>query len=211
MSADDLRLEWLALWRRLEAKGDPWPTYENLLERYAGPGRAYHTIVHVEHCLRELADVGEPTANLDALQFALWFHDAVYDTRAKDNEERSAALAREVARSASLSDGFGDRVTALILATKHTDPPITADEQLLVDVDLTILGQQAAKFDEYESQIRAEYSWVPAGAYVEARCRILSSFLARPRIYSTEFFGRKYEGIARENLSRSMRTLAAMS
>jgi predicted metal-dependent HD superfamily phosphohydrolase len=144
---------------------------------------------------------------LDAIEFALWFHDAVYDTKAKDNEERSAALARDVIRSASLSGSFGDLVTRLIVATKHATPPVARSEQLVVDIDLSILGQSHRKFDEYERRIRAEYSWVPAPGFATGRLAILSSIQSRPRIYSTDLFHGKYERSARENLARSIAQL----
>jgi predicted metal-dependent HD superfamily phosphohydrolase len=63
------------------------------------------------------------------------------------------------------------------------------------------------KFDEYERQIRSEYSWVPEDAFAKGRSAILSSILARARIYSTEFFYGKYEKSARENLARSISQL----
>jgi len=62
-------------------------------------------------------------------------------------------------------------------------------------------------FGEYERQIRSEYSWVPEDAFVKGRSAILSSFLSRPRIYSTDFFYGKYEKTARENLARSISQL----
>ena len=207
MSASNLRNAWSAIWRRLGAKGDAGSVYEELLLAYSEPLRAYHTLAHVEHCLTELADVSAAATNLDAIEFAIWLHDAVYDTKAKDNEERSAALARNVLRSATLSDSFGDLVAGLILATKHAAPPAALSEQILVDIDLSILGQSHGTFDEYERQIRSEYSWVPAEAFANGRSAILSSFLARPRIYSTEFFYGKYEKTARENLTRSIAQL----
>lgn len=79
-----------------------------------------------------------------------------------------------------------------------------------MDIDLSILGQDRSKFDEYERQIRSEYSWVAADAFAKGRSAILSSILARPRIYSTGLFYNKYEKIARENLARSIARLAAI-
>ena len=207
MNAPSIRDGWFTLWQRLNASGDASSVYEDLLSRYSEPGRAYHTLAHIEDCLAEFAGVPERETNLDAIEFALWFHDAVYDTQAKDNEERSAALAREVIRSATLPDSFGDLATGLILATKHAAPPVTRSEQLVVDIDLSILGQSAQKFDEYERQIRVEYSWVPAPAFAGGRLAILSSIQSRFRIYSTEFFHGKYEQRAHENLARSIAQL----
>lgn len=185
------------------------PVYMDLCTRYSAPERAYHNLSHIENCLAELEGAEGLPSDLDAIRFALWFHDAVYDTTSKDNEEKSAVLACDVARSAMLPDSWIEAVTGLILATKHTVPPAGASQQLLVDVDLSILGQDEERFDEYESQIRAEYSWVSAEAFAKGRAEILSSLLARRRLYSTESFRRKFEEKARTNLSRSIAKLAS--
>jgi len=207
MSSADLKSVWFALWRRLAAVGDAGAVYEELVAAYSEPGRFYHTLEHLEQCLSEFASVSAAELNADAIEFALWFHDAVYDTRSKDNEERSAELAQRVMRSALLSDSLGTLVARLILATRHSAPPQTLSEQLIVDIDLSILGQDRSRFDEYERQIRSEYAWVPEDAFRNGRSAILSSFLSRPRIYSTEAFYRRYEAAARENLVRSISQL----
>jgi len=203
MGTRELRAQWSGLWQRLGASGDPVPVYQDLVRRYSEQGRTYHNLRHVEHCLAELGAIPEA----DDVAFALWFHDAVYDFKAKDNEERSAVLAKRAAQAAALPIWFGAQVETLILATKHQSPPKSAKEMLIVDIDLAILGQDRDRFDEYERQIRLEYSWVPQEAFVKGRAEVLARFLQRTRIYSTEMFSSKYEAIARENLTRSIKAL----
>jgi len=89
----------------------------------------------------------------------------------------------------------------------HLSPPTDSDPKLFADIDLSILGQAAAAFDEYERQVRVEYSWVPEPAFCAGRSAILRSFLERPSIYGTDFFREKYEAAARRNLSRSIARL----
>lgn len=86
----------------------------------------------------------------DAVEFAFWYHDVVYDTKTKDSEERNAVFAIEVVKNASLPDDFGQLVASLIMATKHSAALIDFDVRLLIDIDLSILGQSEDKFDEYE-------------------------------------------------------------
>ncbi|HJZ98416.1 MAG TPA: hypothetical protein VKE70_18025 [Candidatus Solibacter sp.] len=200
---------WLALWARLGASGDGGAAYEDLGARYSEAGRTYHTLAHIEACLGELAGVPGASLDRDALEFALWFHDAVYDTHAHDNEERSAALAAQVAGAAKLAAPFCEKVTGLIMATKHAVPPAELHAHVMVDVDLAILGKAPEEFDKYERQIRREYDWVPADVFAEARAKILASFLARPAIYSTPFFREKYEAQARGNLTTSIAQLVS--
>ena len=195
---------WTALWKRLGARGDASKVYNYLATRYFEPHRAYHTLEHIGHCLDEFEQIRYLATNPDAVELALWYHDAIYDTKTKDSEDRSAALAVEVVRSASLSDNLGQLVANLIMATKHTVAPTDSDVQLLVDIDLSILGQSEDKFDEYERQVRKEYEWVAKDAFVAGRSAILKSFLDRPTIYSTQFFRNKYETQARRNIARSL-------
>ncbi|MBI2465966.1 MAG: N-methyl-D-aspartate receptor NMDAR2C subunit [Candidatus Sungbacteria bacterium] len=157
---------WTALWKHLGARGDESVVYADLATRYSEPHRAYHTFEHIGHCLDEFEQARHLATNPDTVELALWYHDAIYDTKAKDSEERSAALAVEVVRSASLSDNLGQSVANLITATKHTAVPTDPDVQLLVDIDLSILGQSEDKFDEYEQQVRKEYEWAAEDAFV---------------------------------------------
>lgn len=199
---------WLALWQRMGARSDARPVLADLLTRYAEPHRSYHTLTHIDHCLTELEQARQLAQNPDAVEMALWYHDTVYNTRAGDNEQKSAELALEVTKNAALSDDFGRQVVNLILSTKHAEAPSDPDVQLLVDIDLSVLGQPEDKFDEYERQVRKEYEWVPDEMFAEKRSDILSGFLKRPAIYSTQLFRDKYEAQARRNIARSLARLS---
>lgn len=202
-----LEQRWTAMFQRLGAQGDASDVYNDLVARYSEPHRTYHTFQHIRHCLDELEQVRHLAENSDAVDLALWYHDAIYDTKVKDSEERSAALAVEMVRNASLTDNLGQSVSNLIMATKHSATPTDPDVQLLVDIDLSILGQAEERFDEYELQVRKEYEWVPEDAFVAGRSAILKSFLARSNIYATQFFRDKYETQARRNIARSLARL----
>uniref|UniRef100_A4XZU7 Metal-dependent phosphohydrolase n=1 Tax=Ectopseudomonas mendocina (strain ymp) TaxID=399739 RepID=A4XZU7_ECTM1 len=132
---------------------------------------------------------------------ALWFHDAIYDVRGKTNERQSADWAIRTLAACKADQATLERVEQLILATKHDATPIRPDEQLLVDIDLAILGARPQRFAEYDQQVRAEYSWVPGLLYRMKRRSVLKSFLARPSIYSTSYFRERNESQARVNLS----------
>ena len=139
--------------------------------------------------------------NADAIEMALWFHDAVYDPKASDNEERSAALASEAMEGASISPAFIADVVRLVMSTKTHTTGAHDDARWMIDIDLSILGRDQMRFDEYEAQIRAEYAWVPADVYAKKRAEILEGFLARDRLFSTDYFHQRYESQARANLA----------
>lgn len=142
----------------------------------------------------------------DEIRLAYYFHDAIYDPGAKDSEnvDRSADLAVGFMREAHLPEEMIERVKGLILATKHDQTPSTIDAQLIVDIDLAILGKSEKEFQEYEEKIRLEYGWVEEKAFKEGRRVVLEKFLARPSIFLTPYFINKYESQARANLKRSI-------
>ena len=198
---------WSRLWEILEAEGSPDPVYRLLSDLYSERHRAYHNMSHLTHCLDELEPARHLAEHPDEVEMALWFHDAIYDPRAKDNELRSAELCRRIAIEARLPEAFGKQVYELVLATQHHDLPDRADARLLVDIDLSILGRPEDEFDDYETNIRKEHHFVPWPEYRSARTAILRGFSNRAAIYSTDFFRQKYESRARANLERSLGNL----
>jgi predicted metal-dependent HD superfamily phosphohydrolase len=200
---------WLALWNRIGARGDGEKVYAGLFMRYIEPRRAYHTIAHIDDCLHRLDEaVRYLLVHFDDVEFALWFHDVVYDTHRHDNEERSVELAKAVARDASLQREFEERVANLILATKHNSLLINPDAQIIADIDLASLGYPEHVFEENTRLIRREYSWVPEDTFRAERAKILQAFLNRPQgIYYTQYFRDKYNTQAQQNLKRSIAQL----
>ncbi len=204
---------WLLLWQRLgvaqHADSALANAFAALTTRYAEAHRHYHTAQHVAACLVHLDTARALCEYPDEVELALWFHDAIYDPHAKNNESQSAAWAVRVMAECSLGRPAQDRVQALIMATCHDAQPLTPDAQVLVDIDLAILGADAARFEAYETQVRAEYHFVPGILFRRARRKILQGFLDRPSIYATPRFQTALEKKARENLARSLAELTA--
>ena len=194
---------WQRAWHALEVAA-PEPVLQQLLQSYRQPWRHYHTLQHLGEALALLEPVLCQTVHPGEVELALWFHDAVYDTQAKDNEARSAEWAVSVLREQGLPDAVAQRVHGLIMATCHAASPAGIDAQLLVDVDLGILAAQPARFAEYEVQVRAEYQWVSLPVYRVRRREVLQGFLGRPSIYATAVFRDSLEARARRNLAQSL-------
>lgn len=184
-------------------------TFHELLAAYGEPTRRYHDATHVDACLAALADNADLAEHVHEVEIAVWFHDAIYDARRGDNEERSAEWAVRFLAANGLEQEALERVRALIMATKHVATPATADERLLVDIDLGILGQSPTVFCRYDEAIREEYAWVPEPQYRAGRIAVLDSFLRRPSIYLTPRFRELYEASARRNLHGAIARLAA--
>ena len=197
---------WLRLCQAARATDDPISWYEKLTKAYAEPHRHYHNQQHIAECLSEFTSARHLAQDPVAVELAVWFHDAFYDPKAGNNEERSAAMVSNCLEASGLSP-LGPAVHELIMATKAHLTEAGTDAALMVDVDLSILGQNAPRFSEYEAQIREEYHWVPRIIFNLKRAQILEGFLARQRIYATDFFAAKYEQSARGNLEASIRHL----
>jgi predicted metal-dependent HD superfamily phosphohydrolase len=193
---------WLELWSRLGGQASGAPIFVQLAAAYAEPGRAYHTVEHIRDCLAQLDLSRNLAQRPDEVEAALWFHDAVYRPGASDNEDQSAELARTALSVGAVPREAADRTAALVLATRHAGVPGSPDEQLICDIDLSILGREPGIFDAFERQIRREYAWVPEPTYRRERSAVLSGFLQRPSIYQTDQFRRRYEALARANLER---------
>jgi predicted metal-dependent HD superfamily phosphohydrolase len=201
-------VQWDAIWQTLAGRQGSSPLRDALIARYAEPHRHYHTLQHLDACLRHLPPMLCLATHPDEIACALWFHDAIYEIGASDNEWRSAEWAREALLAAGAAQVVAQRVFALVMATRHDAEPQSGDQEILLDVDLGILGTRPAVFDAYERQIRAEYASVPEPQFRANRRRILQGFLARKRIYHTTLCFERYEAPARANLARSIAALA---
>lgn len=200
----DLVLSWERAWHGAGACSGGEAVRAALLERYAEPQRKYHTQQHLRECLQLFESVKQLPAHPAEVELALWFHDAIYDLKGADNEERSASLARASLLEAGAGPEVASRVAGLVMATRHTAVAADADEQVVVDIDLAILGANQERFAEYERQIRDEYAWVPGWLFRRKRRAVLQSFLERPRIYATPHFAALFEARARANLATAL-------
>ncbi len=156
---------------------------EKLTKAYEQPHRAYHTMDHIISCLALLARYRAHTTRYAELAVALWYHDVVYVTNRNDNEEQSALMWEEDSRGI-VDQEIRQRIASDIRATAEHKASADPDTALMMDIDMSILGADPVIFEEYDSQIRREYWWVPVKDYNFLRARVLRGFLDSP-IYTT--------------------------
>ncbi len=197
---------WTDLNQRLGITPD-LQTYDALIRAHAETHRAYHTLDHIAACLRHLDEVQGLADNPDEIEMALWFHDAIYAPFSATNEEDSAAWATNWLRDKGLDESPISRIAQHILDTKTHETPETIDGRLMLDIDLSILGTGQAVYDAFENHIRREYRRVPSFIFRKKRKAILQRFLARERLYNTDYFFEKLETQARLNLNRAISNL----
>lgn len=183
-----------------------------LVALYEAADRHYHGLAHIEAMLALAAEYRRLMYDPEAVEAAIWFHDAIYDSRAKDNEARSAAMA-ERKLAGRIQPARLARIIAMVNATAtHQLPPLeeggpSGDAALFLDMDLAVLGAGPDTFDAYERAVRREYGWVEETMWRAGRASVLKTFLARPRIFHTAEFRRRFEPQARHNIERSLAML----
>lgn len=140
---------------------------------------------------------------------ATLFHDAVYVPLAKDNEARSASLARdELAREPRLSSVRVDLVAHWIerTAVHGTIPPSRQndDESMFLDADMAILGAAPERYRRYAVAVRREYAAVPDKLFASGRSAFIETVLAADAIFLSPWFRTRLEAKARDNLQREL-------
>lgn len=205
-NADPLRARFLRALERLGARGEGGRCFDELVARYGEAHRHYHRVEHVRSCLGWLDRFADSAKRPAEVELALWFHDAVYDPRASDNEERSAELAETRLAALGVPEPARERIVAQIRATR-THEAEDDDARLLVDLDLAILGASPAQFDRFEVLIRREYAHVPDELFRMGRREVLRRFLRRSVIYRVPGLHDALETTARANLTRRMSEL----
>jgi predicted metal-dependent HD superfamily phosphohydrolase len=183
-----------------------------LVSRWAEPHRRYHDRRHLADVLTRLDALGLPTdRDLTAnVLLAAFFHDAVYEPLADDNEERSAELAVSVLADLGWPDVPRTEVRRLVRLTREHRP--AADDlagALLCDADLAILAADPPAYASYAADVRSEYAMVPDELFRAGRAAILEAFLDRPAIYSLPSARERWEERARQNVTAEITLLRA--
>lgn len=177
---------------------------------YAEPHRRYHSRAHIEACLALLAgqaDLSDRDRGL--LEYAIWWHDAVYDPMRSDNEEVSAEMARRDLLAMGEDAATADEVARLILLTKgHTVEPGDRLGARLVSIDLAVLGGEPEAYDAYAAGVRFEYRHVPDDLFRAGRTRVMRHFLDAEAIYPDPAFRDRLEARARDNIARELESLS---
>jgi len=187
-----------------------------LSKHYTQKSRHYHNLTHLENMFNELDKWKGEIEDIEILQFSIFYHDIIYKSTRKDNELRSAEVAKEVLSflgSAYSADRLSsNRITRCfhqIILTQHhhAKEDDGLDEKLLLDFDLEILSRDWEQYKIYAQQIRKEYSIYPNFLYRKGRKKALASFLERKKIYQTEWYQENCEPQARQNIRKEIEEL----
>ena len=137
--------------------------------------------------------------------YAIFYHDIIYKTTRKDNEEKSATFAVKILPAKSVLDK--NLVYTMICATQLHQHHSIQDINWLIDFDLKILASDWNEYQIYCQQIRKEYKIYPDILYKPGRKKALEHFLEKDFIFQTEEFRAKYDDKARVNILKEMKQL----
>jgi predicted metal-dependent HD superfamily phosphohydrolase len=180
----------------------------DLIARWSEPHRRYHTLEHLAVMLRVIDEHAFAADDPFACRLAAWFHDAIYEPFAPDNEERSAALAVSVLPALGVSADRVAEVARLVrLTAGHAVAAGDRNGALLADADLAILAAQPADYARYAAAVRQEYAAVPEEAFRAGRAQILGRFLANPDLFRAVPARAEWTARAHDNLRAEITTL----
>lgn len=179
--------------------------WKEIEKQYTSPKRYYHTLKHLENMMRSTDEVATQISQIDAVWFAVFYHDIVYKATSATNEAASALwFKKQISKTTFASI---DTVVHFIEMTKTHERSSNNDLNYLLDADLAILGQSSKIYDTYAKAIRKEYSVYPTFMYNKGRKKVLEHLLKLPELFKTEMFRHKYEFQAKENLARELSQL----
>ena len=174
--------------------------FNYLVSQYTQKGRHYHNLQHIYALLRLEEQYRPAIRRPDIVQWAILFHDIIYNVLKSDNEEKSAEAAAGFLEQINYPARDKDLVMAYIRATKsHVGNNEDTDLDLFLDFDMSILGSPEDAYKQYTQQIRQEYSVYPDVLYKPGRRKVLTHFLESP-IFRTAGFKDLYEVQARANI-----------
>ena len=177
---------------------------------YGEPHRRYHDERHLDDCLRQVDDLLDLSEeDRRRLRWALLWHDAIYESGARDNEVRSAALAKRELTACGVDPAEVAEVVRLILLTEshriQGEDPIGA---LIISIDLSILGAEPESYRQYAEAIREEYSHVPDELWRAGRGAVLRRMLDADSLFPDARFREALEAQARSNMTEELRALS---
>jgi len=183
--------------------------WQKIEKNYSSQSRYYHNLHHIQSMINLAYENSSEIKDFDELLFAIWFHDIIYSSTSKKNEEKSANFFDELLKGFNFKELKKEKIYQLIMSTKAHKILVEkdSDNSFLLDFDLSILGQNWNIYQKYIQDIRKEYKIYPDFLYNPSRKKVLESFLGREKLYFTKKYQNLFEKVARENLQKELMLL----
>lgn len=171
----------------------------DMVDRWGARGRFYHDLRHLEECLDALEVLGSDDV---LIKLAIWFHDAIYEGHAGQDEEQSAQLAEQFLAGTIPTQDVAEVARLVRVTAGHQPEPGDVRGELLCDADLAILASATERYDQYRRDVRREYADIPLAQYRLGRAAVLDHLAALDPLYRTDIGRARWAASARANLGR---------
>jgi predicted metal-dependent HD superfamily phosphohydrolase len=198
-----LKAEWLGL-PHLPQSDLALIFFDQLVSAYTSKQRFYHGPEHLLAILGLLRESGTSEA---AAYWATFYHDYIYLAGKKDNESRSADLAKQQMQQLGVDAEVINQTVLLIEATAAHKPLDQDWMNRFLDADMSILGADSAVYQTYVENVRKEYQQIPRLLFNAGRKSFVKNCLSSPRIFITDWFFDRFETQARKNLAWELTTI----
>lgn len=205
-----LRDRFSSLWQRhtiVEGKDISSDVFKYLSEKYQEPWRTYHNLNHILECLHHFDACKDHAQFADSIEFAIWFHDCIYEVGHTDNEVRSRDWFLEQS-DGHLVSGLRTVVAKLIMDTSRRSVPDTSDGQLLADIDLTSFGLPWPAYMKDSMAVQSELKPDNDTDSGSGRIEFLKSLTAKGNVYYSNYYLDHYEEAAKENIQKHIKFLS---
>lgn len=89
-----------------------------------------------------------------------------------------------------------------VMVTDHRSAPVSRDQKILIDIDLSSFGRPWERFLSDGVNVRKEMGYLSDEVFYTRQIAFMRGLLERDHFYSTAWFQDNYEATARQNLSR---------
>lgn len=205
---NEKKSQFFSLWRSCQLK----PVDDRVIEAawnivtesYSEPHRFYHTRHHILECLKQFEHAIDCIEDQKSVEMAVWFHDIILDPGAKDNEQKSMLLFRELAEDYFTAD-YIETVSLLILSTMHIAPPATNDEACIQDIDISSFAYDWNDFLVDVDNLFLECPHQSTSRFNQAKQIFYEMLLDRDQIFTSDYFYKHCEEKARANIERYLK------
>lgn len=125
------------------------------------PKFLFHTVEHTMNVVQQAERIGKEEGldetEMQAVVIAAWFHDIGYMIRMEDHEACSIQTVRSFFEKYPAKPEVIEMVEACIKATKHDHEPVTLPEKVIMDADVSHLGDP--EFISISKKLRKERSF----------------------------------------------------
>jgi predicted metal-dependent HD superfamily phosphohydrolase len=207
---DWLKHEWKVLASKYTEDATLISNYwDEIVQHYTSKSRYYHNLSHIYNMLLQAKDIQNAIEDYDAFRFSIWYHDIIYKSTKKNNEEKSAKFAQKRLKVFNFDEKRIKIIETVIKSTQKHDIVLNQnqDNAYLLDIDLSILGTEWTIYETYIQNIRKEYGIYPDFMYKKGRKKAMQHFLERKYIYFTDAYQNKFEVQARQNIEKEINLL----